>query len=65
MTNSIYQVEFDGLSYMVLRESQVLAAFCSCDEAFDAKRSFESKRAISAWEKVPPAMRQAKRMLYS
>ncbi len=65
MTNSIYKVEFDGLNYIVLKGEQVLAAFCSCDEAFDAKRRFEDRRNIDPWQKVPPAMREVKRLLYS
>ena len=64
MTESIYQVEFDGLNYMVLKGSEVIAAFEGCDEAYQAKREFETKNIPLAWQKVPPAMRVAKLQFY-
>jgi len=64
MINPEYQVEFDGTNYVVLKSGQALISFDSCDSAYSAKRDFEGKVYPSGWEKIPPAMRNAKQLLY-
>lgn len=64
MRNRDYQVEFDGVNYVVVKAGRVLAAFGSCEEAYDVKRKFESTQMPVGWQKVPPAMQLAKRYFY-
>jgi len=64
MIDSKFQVEFDGNNYIVLKSGLVLMSIDSCEGAFDAKRDFEGKSYPSKWDKVPPAIRQAKQTLY-
>ena len=64
MNQSHYFVEFNGYDYVVLMGVKVVAAFATCEEAFNAKRAFEEKPSLPALEKIPPAMRQAKEALY-
>lgn len=59
-----YQVEYNGSHYVVLQGHYELAVFASCIEAYEAKREFEQKTFPLVWEKIPPAMRAAKRLIY-
>ncbi|GKT12788.1 MAG: hypothetical protein ISEC1_P1768 [Thiomicrorhabdus sp.] len=62
--NSVYQVEYDGSCYIVMKRGQALMSFDSCDSAFDAKRDFETTKYPKGWDKIPPAMQAAKRLIY-
>lgn len=64
MSTSDYQVEYDGIHYIVTRAGNALMSFDSCESAFDAKRDFENKRYPSGWDKVPPSVRYAKQLRY-
>lgn len=64
MSISEYHVEYDGAHYIVMKSDQALMSFDSCDSAFSAKRDFESTKYPKGWDKVPPAMRAAKRLIY-
>jgi len=64
MSHSEYQVEFDGANYTVMKSGLALMSFESCDSAFDAKRDFETTKYPNGWERIPPAMRAAKRHFY-
>ncbi|WP_321325971.1 hypothetical protein [Thiomicrorhabdus sp.] len=64
MSNSNYLVEFNGSDFVVLFGARVVAAFANCEEAFEAKRSFENRPVLSHFDKTPPAMRAAKAIYY-
>ncbi|MBN2866329.1 MAG: hypothetical protein JXK16_10010 [Thiotrichales bacterium] len=64
MSSPYYSVEFDGDCYIVFKEANQVGAFSSLEDAFAAKRDFVSKKLPQNWQKIPPAMRFAKRQLY-
>jgi len=64
MSHSDFTVECDSIGYSVLRHGQVLGSFSNVEDAFSAKRDFSSKPNPQSWEKIPPAMRLAKQVLY-
>lgn len=59
-----YFVEFNGYDYVVLLGVQVVAAFATMDEAFNAKRAFQDKPSMASYDKIPPAMRAAKQLYH-
>ena len=64
MNNSNYIVEFNGYEYIVLFGGRGVAAFANSEAAYEAKRSFENKPAMSEFDKTPPAMRVAKELYH-
>lgn len=64
MNDSNYLVEFNGYDYVVMFGGRVIAAFATSDDAYHAKRSFEDKPILNAYDKTPPAMRGAKAHIY-
>ena len=58
-------VEFNGSDYLVLRGGSAIATFATIEQAFAAKRTFEDRPIIPQFDKTPPAMRNAKKRIYS
>lgn len=61
MLTSEYSVEFNGEDYVIVFDGKVIGAFATSKEALDAKRTFTNRPHLSNFDKVPPAMREAKR----
>ncbi|QCU90902.1 hypothetical protein [Thiomicrorhabdus sediminis] len=61
---SHYNVEHNGQCYVVLKDGSEIMAFVDCAAAYEAKRNFEQKSIVPTVEKIPPAMRFAKQVLY-
>lgn len=53
---SIYYIEFDGDSYSILRNQQVIVSYHSAEAAIKARRDFEAKHMPLQWARIPPAM---------
>jgi len=64
MSHSDFTVECDSIGYSVLKHGQVLCSFSSVEDAFAARRSFSNRPHPETWQKVPPAIRFAKALLY-
>ena len=65
MSSSPFSIELHGSDYVIFHKDQIIAAFATIDEAFEAKYDFETRPHISAEEKMPPAIRWAKDNLYA
>lgn len=64
MKSSYFSLEYNGSEYLVSFKDQVVAAFGTIQEAFDAKYEFEHRPVIAIEDKMPPATRWAKEHLY-
>lgn len=63
MSTSPFSIEIHESDYVIFFKDQIIAAFSSVEDAFQAKYDFETRPHVSALDKTPPAMRWQKQQL--
>lgn len=56
MSTSPFSIEIHESDYVIFFKDQIIAAFGSVEDAFQAKYDFETRPHISADDKIPPAI---------